>query len=138
VYDYYNINPLPKENVFKVKTVFMKNKDSVTMMKQGERVVLRTTIVTTKETEYVMITVPIPAGCIQVDKNNRTYYENNRENYRDRTLIFCGKLPVGTFTFDVPLQARYKGKFNLSPAKAEMMYYPDEYGNTAVKKIEVK
>ena len=138
VYDYYNINPLPKENVFKVKTTFMKNKDSVTWLTQGERVVLRTTITTTKETEYVMITVPVPAGCIQVDKNTRSYYENNRENYRDRTLIFCGKLPAGTFTFDVPLQARYKGKFNLSPAKAEMMYYPDEYGNTAVKKIEVK
>lgn len=138
VYSYFNLQPQAKEDVFNVKTFFVNNRDTIKALKQGEKATLKVSVTTTKETEYVMITVPIPAGCIQVDKNTRNSYESNRENYRDRTLIFCGTLPKGTFNFDIPIQARYKGKFNLSPAKAEMMYYPDEYGNTPVKKIEVK
>lgn len=139
VYEYFNIHPQPKENDFKVKTFFISSGDTVTSLKQGEKVTLRVEVECLKDAEYVMIDAPVPAGCIQVNKSTNYYRtENYRENYKDRTVIFNSNLPKGKYYYDIELQSRYKGVFNVNPASARMMYYPDEYGNNEVKKIPVK
>jgi hypothetical protein len=138
IYEYFNMQPKAKTDPFKVNTYFLSTKDTVTSLKQGDRVTLRTQVTCTKEADYVMLEIPIPAGCIQANNNRGYYIESNRENYKDRTVIYCGHMPKGTYTFDVELQARYKGSFNLNPASASMMYYPEEYGNNEVKKVRIK
>jgi hypothetical protein len=75
----------------------------------GERITLRTTVVVKKESEYIMIEVPIPAGCMQVNKTSYYRYpEVARENFKDQTDIFCDRLYPGTYTFDITLEARFK------------------------------
>jgi uncharacterized protein YfaS (alpha-2-macroglobulin family) len=141
VYDYFNNHPKTKEDDFAVQTYFLNNlQDTVLQLKAGEKITLRTTVRCRKEAEYAMIEVPIPAGCVQVEKSYSYHSgEAARENFKDQTDIFCNKLFANyTYTFDVVLEVRYKGRFNISPARAGMMYYPEEYGNTEAKAVRIK
>jgi uncharacterized protein YfaS (alpha-2-macroglobulin family) len=139
VYDYFNANPVARDSDFVVRTHFLnaKSGDTMTVLKAGEKVTLRTTVICKKEGEYIMIEVPIPAGCMQVDKGPH-YREAAREHFKDQTDIFCDKLSPGTYTFDIILEARFKGSYSLSPARAGLMYYPEAYGNTEVKRVHVR
>ncbi|HTN47085.1 MAG TPA: alpha-2-macroglobulin family protein [Flavipsychrobacter sp.] len=139
VYEYFNTQPRIYVGAFKVKSHFVKNGDTVTSLKQGEKAILRVNVQALKDADYVMIEIPIPAGCVQADKKRGDYYyEANRENYKDRTVIYFNNLRKGNYSFDVELAARYKGKFNLNPANASMMYFPEEYGNEEVKKLNIR
>jgi len=141
VYDYFNTAPLARDSDFRVRTHFLNAKwDTVTNLKAGEKVTLRTTVTCKKEGEYIMIEVPIPAGCIQTNKATtyNRYPEAAREHFKDQTAIFCDKLMPGTYTFDINLEARYKGSYHISPARAGLMYYPEEYGNTEVKQVQIR
>ena len=74
-----------------------------------------------------------------MDKDkNRSYNEAAREHFKDQTDIFCNRLSRGTYTFDITLEARYKGSYNVSPARAGMMYFPEEYGHTGVKRVRIQ
>jgi hypothetical protein len=140
VYDYFNINPAGRDSDFVVRTQFMsaRSKD-ILVMNAGERVTLRAVVTCKKDVEYVMIEVPIPAGCIQVDKGKQLFApESARENFKDQTDIFCASMKPGTYTFEVTLEARFKGSYQVSPARAGLMYYPEVFGNTEVKKVKIR
>jgi len=141
VYSYFNTKPQRRDSDFVVLTYFLNaQQDTVTALKAGERITIRTIVNCKKDAEYVMIEVPVPAGCVQAGNKNAYYHypEASRENFKDQTYIFCNRLNKGSYSFDVVLEARYKGSYNLSPARAGMMYYPEEYGNTEVKQVQVK
>lgn len=140
-YEYFNMQPKERLATFEVKTTYLK--DGLPMqsvLRQGDKIVLRTTVTCKKDAEYVMIDIPIPAGCFHGDEKPSVRWgiESSRERFKDRTVIYCSKMPKGTYTFDVPLQARYKGSFNVNPASASMMYYPEEYGNENMQRVVVK
>jgi hypothetical protein len=95
-YKYFNTKPVIADKAFRVRTKFMKLGDSVSILTQGDRVMFRTTVTVLKDAEYVMVEIPIPAGCVQSgNKNGHQYYgrEAGRETYRDRTVIYCNALP---------------------------------------------
>ena len=74
VYDYFNINPVARDTDFGVHNYFLNAKaDTLTSLKAGEKITLRVTVNCRKAAEYVMIEVPIPAGCIQVNKTSSYY-----------------------------------------------------------------
>jgi alpha-2-macroglobulin len=139
VYDYFNTKPQIRDTDFAVRSYFLdRHQDTVRTLRAGERITLRTVIQVNKDAEYVMVNVPIPAGCIQVDKLGYHHYsEAARESFKDQTCIFFNQLQQGTHTVDLTLEARYKGSYVLSPARAGMMYYPEEYGNTKVDRIRI-
>jgi hypothetical protein len=138
-YQYFNRDPEALSKAFAVKSWFTHGDDSVQVLKHTERCMLRTRVEVMKPAEYVLVEVPIPAGCVP---DTRTYtrspYEESREMFRDRVAIFCRNLPKGTVSFDVPLEARYKGSYSINPARAEMMYFPEEQGHTVVQRIRVR
>lgn len=140
VYDYFNLQPKVHDSIFNVQTYFVKQQDTVLHLKQGEKTTMGAVVNCKRESEYVMIEVPIPAGCVVAKSGDNTYRPNEvyRENFKDQTVIFCNWLPKGTYRFDIVLEARYKGSYTVNPARAGMMYYPKEYGNTAVKRVEIR
>jgi len=140
VYDYFNLKPKVHDSIFKVQTYFLKQTDTLLQLKQGEKTTMRVVVNCKRESEYVMIAAPIPAGCIVIKDKGYAYRPNEvyRENFKDQTVIFCNWLSKGVYTFDVVLEARYKGSYSVNPATAGMMYYPKEYGNTAVKRILIR
>jgi len=88
--------------------------------------------------EHVMIEIPIPAGCSYQSKD-RAYGSNEvyREYFKEKTVIFCEKLPEGTYRYYVNLLPRFSGNYILNPAKVEMMYFPVVNSNNELRKIDI-
>lgn len=86
--------------------------------------------------QYVMLEVPVPAGCSYASKPvNFSGSEVYREYFKEKTVIFSEKLPIGTYTFTIPLLPRFTGKYTLNPAKVELMYFPVVNANNEGKRI---
>lgn len=138
-YEFFNPDPVEKEGTFMVNSTFKDNGGTVQeVLKQGESLKLIIKVEAIKDAEYVLVDVPLPAGCIPLPKSKTNPYEASRANFKDKTSIYCNRLPKGVHYFEIDVQARFKGAFRLSPASAAMMYFPDEQGNTAVKRVEIR
>jgi alpha-2-macroglobulin len=92
-----------------------------------------------KDAEYVMINVPIPAGCSYALKNqSRSNGEVHREYDMHEVRIYCEKLKAGRYEYKLSLVPRYWGKYHVNPAKVEWMYFPVMFGRTGAKKVTIK
>ena len=138
-----NPSPKAKSDVFEVKTAFQQkgktlNKSNI-QLAQNTPVHIIVTVKVKEAADYVMIEVPLPAGC-SYDAKPQSFgnYEVHREYFRNKTAIFCQQLPVGEYTFRIPLQARFIGDYTVNPAKVEQMYFPVFYGRNEGKVVEVR
>jgi TonB-dependent SusC/RagA subfamily outer membrane receptor len=133
-------NPEPKKvsDAFTVDTWFQKGADKITKLKGGEAVTINAEVAVKADADYVMIEIPIPAGC-SYDGKEQGYYngEVHREYFKNKVSIFCRKLTTGRYSFAIKLMPRYSGSYHLNPAKAEMMYFPVFYGREGMKTVEV-
>jgi len=127
-------------DAFKIETHLSKER-----LIAGEKAMLHVTLqVKQANAEHVMIEVPIPAGCSYASKQrnyNRYAFsggETYREHFKDKVVIFCEKLPVGTYEYSVELLPRYTGNYYLNPAKVEMMYFPVIYSNNNERRVQIK
>lgn len=135
-WDTTNNNP---GNNFRLQSWFESNHKTVSYLPAGEPVTLKVSVNVVKSAEYVMLEIPIPAGCSYKDKNQS--YRNNeihREYFEDKVSIFCETLPKGVYEFEVFLLPRYAGNYTLNPAKAELMYFPVFYGKEKIKKVAIR
>jgi TonB-dependent SusC/RagA subfamily outer membrane receptor len=133
-----NRTPQKVDKDFKVKTWFDQKGSMVTTLKAGTLTTLTVEVVVRADADYVMIEVPIPAGCSYENKDQTyTGLETHREYAKDKTSIFCTKLKQGKYLFTIDLMPRYGGKYTLNPAKAEMMYFPVFYGREGMKKVAI-
>lgn len=127
-------NPEKVSEGFSVNSFFEKSGEKTDRLKAGEPVLLKVNVVVKGDADYVMVEIPIPAGCSYKDKAQS--YSNNevhREYFKNKLSIFCKTLRQGEYVFTVSLLPRYTGEYNLNPAKAEMMYFPVFYGREAMK-----
>lgn len=111
---------------------------SDSLMEVGKLVKMRVVVQVEKDAEYVLIHVPIPAGCTyaskeQSRKNNEVY----REYYKDHTNIFCSELPVGVYEFILELSPYCAGNYRLNPAKVEQMYAPEFNAHNEMKRVKI-
>jgi hypothetical protein len=126
-------------DVFKIATQL--NNDNLIA---GKPTTLQVTLqVKQANAEYVMIEIPIPAGCSYASKTTNYYrfassgYETYREYFKDRVVIFCEKIPIGTYEYNIELLPRYSGAYYLNPAKVEMMYFPVIYSNNNERRVRI-
>lgn len=134
----WNGEPEPAAEGFSVTTRFRSDGKTVTELRAGERVELEATVTADSDAEYVMIEIPVPAGCSYDSKEKGDFWkEAHREYYKEKVAIFCNRLRKGTHTFTVKLLPRYTGSYHLNPARAELMYYPVFYGRNEMKKCSV-
>ncbi|MEQ8239135.1 MAG: carboxypeptidase-like regulatory domain-containing protein [Cyclobacteriaceae bacterium] len=103
----------------------------------GQELSLEVEVKVHQASEFVMIEIPIPAGCSYASKNQYPR-EVHREYFREKVSIFCRKLDPGLHHFEVKLLPRYAGKYTLNPAKAALMYFPVFYGHEGVKRVSVE
>lgn len=132
----FNTNPIAKSGTFHISTSF--GTDSASFLKAGELTELNVSINIDNEAEYVMINVPIPAGCSYASKPNYLRNETHREYYKNETSIFCKKLSKGEHHFTIKLMPKYSGKYTVNPAKVELMYFPTFNANTELKKMLIQ
>lgn len=136
---YWNTTPKKKEDTFEIKTNF-ENKFGQTqtsgILEAGEVFTLAVEVDVKKQADYVMIEVPIPAGCSYTNKK-QFQKEAHRSYAKDRTYIFVEQMNEGKHHFEIELTPRYKGSYTLNPATAKLMYYEHIYGNEELKRVEI-
>jgi hypothetical protein len=135
---HFESNPKAVDGVFEVSTSLWQDGKNVNILKAGEATVLKVSIRVDQPAEYVMIEVPVPAGCSYDDKAGWYPGEEYREQFRDHTSIFCNRLSSGSYTFEIRLLPRYSGSYSLLPAKAELMYFPTFFGRNEAKRVWIK
>jgi len=131
-------NPICSDTLFKVTTKFYENGKEVTTLTAGTPVTLEVEVITKKSSKYVLIEIPIPAGCSyggKVPVKHRS--EDYREAFKHQTSIACSKLPGGRNKFYVQLVPRFSGSYSLLPANAQLMYYPDVSNYTETRLVKV-
>ncbi len=133
---WFNTNPVADSNRFVIQTMFEKNGKEVQEIQSGEKIKMIVKIKVLKDADYVMITMPIPAGCIFTDKGNNSW-GSHKEYYKDRMIMYAERLGKGEYSFEVSLEPRYNGLYHLNPAKAELMYYPVFSGNNEMKSVHI-
>lgn len=138
---FWNEKPKPKSDVFELKSQLVQDGQSVKKLKTKTPAKIVVTVDVKKDAEYVMVEVPIPAGCSYGDKNRSYGYwygrEVHREYFREKTCIYYQNLPVGTYTIEINLEPRFSGEYTINPAKAEQMYFPIFYGRNAMKAVQI-
>lgn len=136
---YWVQEPEPVTKDFTVKTSFASEAREAELQ-AGVPVTLQVEVQVKADADFVLIEVPIPAGCSYDEKENQqtSAWETHREYYRDKVSIFADHLPKGSYTYTIRLLPRYKGKYTLNPAKAELMYFPTFYGREKSKRIGIK
>ena len=132
---YWDADPVARKNVFAVSTHFDGVKGD--QLSAGKEVTFVVDVTMKKDAEYIMLNIPIPAGCSYGDKE-KYYGEAHREYFKNETTIFCEKLLKGDHRFEVKLIPRYTGKYTLNPSKIELMYFPVFNANNVVKKVVIK
>lgn len=134
----WNSQPQPVDSLYKVTSVFKVNGKTVDHLKAGEVTELEVTIEAKSYGEYVMIEIPIPAGCSYGDNRELSGdIEVHREYLKNKVSVFCESLAPGTYTYRILLEPRFTGKYTLNPAKVELMYFPTFFGRNALRKVSV-
>ncbi|MCD2421677.1 carboxypeptidase-like regulatory domain-containing protein [Niabella pedocola] len=133
-----NRTPQAISKDFTVNSRLIQDNQDVQVLKAGKTALLRVEVTARADADYVMIEIPIPAGCSYENKMQRFWgVETHREYFKNKTAIFCTKMQQGSYTFDIQLMPRYTGNYILNPAKAELMYYPVFYGRETMKKVTI-
>lgn len=134
----WNDKPEPAAEGSSVSTRFRKNGKARDNTPCRESASTGCTVTADSDAEYVMVEIPIPAGCSYDSKEKGDFWkEAHREYYKEKVAVFCNKLRKGTHTFTVRLLPRYTGSYRLNPARAELMYYPVFHGRNEMKKCGV-
>lgn len=70
--------------------------------------------------------------------DNPLWYFNHKEIRHDRLLLFADYLPKGVYTYEFLVRAGLPGQYHHLPASARQMYFPEVFGRTEGKLIEIK
>lgn len=134
--NYWDSMPVYSGNDFEINTFFEGKPDG--RLKVGDETTLVTNLKVLKSCEYLMVEIPIPAGCSYSDKDPlRNRNEVHREYYRNKTCIFIEKVEPGTYTYSINLIPRYAGSYSMNPAKVELMYFPMFRANNEIKNVRI-
>ncbi|MBS1659420.1 MAG: carboxypeptidase-like regulatory domain-containing protein [Bacteroidetes bacterium] len=136
---YWNKAPEKVSGTFAVRSWFTEKGTEIQRLKAGEPVTLEVEVDVSGETSYVLIEVPIPAGCSYCNKvQPYSSQEMHREYLKNKLSIFSEYLSKGIHRFYVQLLPRYTGVYQLNPAKAELQYFPVLFGQEGMKKVAIE
>ena len=108
-------------------------------LKQGINTKLKVEINTIHSLDYVMISIPIPAGCSIMDKKSKYELDADHISYEyDRINIYFTTIQRGEKELEIELTPRFSGEFQLNPTKVELMYFPSYFGREAMKKVIIE
>ncbi|MGI6207654.1 MAG: Ig-like domain-containing protein [Anaerolineae bacterium] len=115
----------------------------------NDTVRVKLTIVAPTDLYHVVVEDPLPAGCEGLDTSLRTtttvgvqpearavddpwgwWWFSHTEMRDDKVVLFASYLPQGTYEYTYYMRASIAGEFNVRPARAYQMYFPDVYGHS--------
>ncbi|WP_046245545.1 carboxypeptidase-like regulatory domain-containing protein [Hymenobacter terrenus] len=135
---HWNPAPAPVTAAFAVRTALAGQTGTRVVLRAGQPAELLVTVDVKTEARYVLLEVPIPAGCSYGEPATPNHLEAHREYLRHQTGIFLDRLPIGRHQFRIALQPRFRGVYTMNPAKAELVYFPTKFGRSASKRAVVQ
>ncbi|MEM9930893.1 MAG: hypothetical protein AAF840_13815, partial [Bacteroidota bacterium] len=137
---WFEAKPTEQDQGFRIETRLTDARQrSLGQLTRGTKAFLEVTVANEADADYVLIEVPIPAGCSFDDRmESRGPYAVHREYRRDRVAIFCDRLPAGQHVYRVALAPRFSGAYTLNPARAEMQYVPGVNGNGGIEGVRIE
>ncbi|QZE15270.1 hypothetical protein K4L44_05405 [Halosquirtibacter laminarini] len=133
---YWKKSPTKQNGAYNITTEFVSTPAS--KLEIGKEVTLRAHVSIDKESSYMMVRIPIPAGCSYVNKNKGSYRESHREYRKNEVIIYYDDMHIGSYALDIKLLPRYKGVYHLNPASVENMYLPTKRANNTIKKVTIQ
>jgi hypothetical protein len=135
-------DPPAEAKDFRVSTWFATREGQrLDTLRAGQPVELVVQVNCTKSSDYVLVEVPIPAGCSYQPGSTRRWSwasrETHREYFRHKVAIYVERLGVGQHEFKIGLQPRFTGRYTLNPARAELMYFPVFYGREGSRQVVI-
>lgn len=132
-------------------------------VKSGDDILVKTKVISTVERDHVLIEDPIPAGCEFV-RDTKTYQIEGEANYNGQSSYYgrwnyyypwnrwythqefrdskfamtITKLSKGEYSYSYIMKAQIPGKFNVTPAVSQLMYYPEVRGFSDFGTLEIK
>lgn len=134
---YWEANPTTESGDIKVHTWF-EGVSEPNKLEAAREVSLKISVTLEKPAEYLMLAVPIPAGCSYAENQPRGSGVVHREQWRNQTTLFFNRLAPGTYTYEIKLLPRFSGTYTLNPAKAELMYFPVFNANNEMRKVVIE
>ncbi|MGB0522060.1 MAG: alpha-2-macroglobulin family protein [Flammeovirgaceae bacterium] len=132
-------------------------------IKSGDDIFVKTKITSSVDRDHILIEDPIPAGCefvrdtkgyiVEGESNytgqynyygRRNYYSRwsrwyTHQEFRDEKFAMTiTKLYKGDYEYSYILKAQIPGKFNITPAVSQLMYYPEIRGFSDFETLEIK
>ena len=135
---HWNSNPKAVAAAFSVRSTLAGQAGPALRLRPGQPAELLVEVEVKAEARYVLVEVPIPAGCSYGPPAPTNPLETHREYLRQQVGIFIDNLPVGTYKFRIALQPRYAGRYTLNPARAELVYFPTRFGRSDSKRVVVE
>lgn len=133
---FFNSNPTPVNEKLQIDTRYESNGMPVSILKAGDKLKMIITVDAKEEAEYVMLNIPIPAGCLFTEKTNNDW-RLYKSYYKNKLEIFSQQITKGKHQFEVMLEVRYSGLYTVNPAKIELMYFPVFYGRNELKQVQI-
>lgn len=116
--------------------------DENTELKPGDKIKVRIEIRVDRNMDYVHLKDMRAAGLEPIDvlsthkhQDGLWYYENTKDA---ATNFFIYQLPVGTYVFEYPLRATYKGNFSNGITSIQCMYAPEFTSHSEGSRIKIK
>jgi len=114
-----------------------------TALRSGESVLVKLTITTPREHDYVVIEDPLPAGCEVAEQGKLEPWEWDRwwsdMDVRDeKVAIFARRLPAGTSTIEYHLRPQIPGDYHVMPTEVYAMYNPGLRGSGAETRVTLR
>lgn len=135
----WNKTPEISNKLGQIQTSFL-SMDGVVLdsLQKGERATLSVAFSIDESHNFVMLEVPIPAGCNYFEKPQPYQSEQYREYFKDRANFYFESLEPGTYEFEIPLISQFPGSYTINPARLSLMYSPLLSANNEVKKIIIR
>ncbi|CAG0936630.1 Alpha-2-macroglobulin [Thermoflexales bacterium] len=127
----------------------------VTKAQVGDTLVVKLSIVAPTDLHYVLVESPLPAGMEAVDTSLKTtsqiaegpefgpvnqpytyhggwgwWWFTHTELRDEKVALFASYLPKGTYEYTYQIRAGLDGTYNVLPARAEQMYFPEVFGRS--------
>lgn len=136
-----------------------KEENPVSSATKGDLLRGSVTVMTDRDRNFVGVEIPLPAGLegvnfaletedasLQKEIQKCEWYWCDTGSWRfshtefrdDRVFLFADFLPAGTYEFRFFARATTEGDFSWRPSRAEEIYHPEIFGNTAGRRFLVK
>jgi uncharacterized protein YfaS (alpha-2-macroglobulin family) len=107
--------------------------------KIGEQIVVKLTVQSDANYEFLKLEDPRPAGTeVPKEETELPWSVSRREDHDDRTVFFLTYLRKGTNVFEYKLRAETAGHFTALPAQVELMYQPDIWGRSNSLQVDIE